>query len=251
LAVLVAGAGGAAAQGFNPFGDIHTTRAAQEAARRSAVQAPGLTTALRAQRAGSSASGGFAVTIGPTGPIPQGPITRVPLLEGGARPSISPVAPSTVSFASSYSAGTIVIDTAGRRLYYVLSSTRAYRYPISVGREGFTWRGTESVSRKTAWPDWRPPAEMRERDPRLPDLMTGGINNPLGAMAIYLGNTLYRIHGTNDTTTIGQAASSGCFRMTNGHVMHLAGLVSIGAKVHVLDRLPANVAERAGSGKSG
>ena len=113
-------------------------------------------------------------------------------------------------------------------LYFILSPTEAYQYPISVGREGFSWTGTEVISRKQEWPDWHPPEEMIARDPRLPDKMTGGIKNPLGAMALYLGNTLYRIHGTNDPKSIGRAASSGCFRMLNEHVLHLATLAGAG-----------------------
>lgn len=163
-------------------------------------------------------------------------------LEGGGRPSISPQAPPIVAFGGSYGAGNIVIDTRTRALYYVLGGGRAYRYSIAVGREGFSWTGTQRVSRIAAWPDWRPPAEMRERDPRLPELMTGGINNPLGSKAIYLGNTLYRIHGTNNAASIGSASSSGCFRMTNANVEHLARLVSVGARVTVLRNLPRNVA---------
>lgn len=163
------------------------------------------------------------------------------LLDGGARPSIAAATPATVPFVSGYAPGSIVIDSGGRALYYVQSSSSAYRYPIAVGREGFSWTGTETVSRKAAWPDWHPPLEMRQRDPRLPEKMTGGVNNPLGAMAIYLGNTLYRIHGTNDARTIGGATSSGCFRMTNSHVLHLSSLVGVGATVHVVARLPSTV----------
>jgi lipoprotein-anchoring transpeptidase ErfK/SrfK len=111
-------------------------------------------------------------------------------------------------------------------------------YPISVGREGFAWTGTETISRKAEWPDWYPPAEMRERDWRLPEKMTGGIKNPLGAKALYLGNSLYRIHGTNDAKSIGRAASSGCFRMLNGHIIDLAARVEIGTVVNVVSRLP-------------
>ena len=132
----------------------------------------------------------------------------------------------------------IVIDTSARRLYYVLPEGRAYEYPISVGREGFNWTGTETVSRKQEWPDWYPPAEMRQRDPRLPEKMTGGVRNPLGAVALYLGNTLYRIHGTNDVKSIGQAQSSGCFRMMNPAVVHLASVVEIGTPVSVVAELP-------------
>lgn len=163
-------------------------------------------------------------------------------LEGGARPSISPQAPPTVAFGGGYGAGNVVIDTRARALYYVLGGGRAYRYSIAVGREGFSWTGTQSVSRIAAWPDWRPPAEMRQRDPRLPELMTGGINNPLGAKAIYLGNTLYRIHGTNNPGSVGSASSSGCFRMTNANVEHLARLVTVGTRVTVVRSLPRNIA---------
>ena len=170
-------------------------------------------------------------------PLPLGPA----ILDGGPRPAIAPATPATVAFASGYAPGSVVIDSGGRGLYYVLSSSTAYRYPIAVGREGFSWTGTEKVSRKASWPDWHPPLEMRERDQRLPEKMTGGLRNPLGAVAIYLGNTLYRIHGTNDARSIGSASSSGCFRMTNAHAIHLSSLVNVGASVHVVSRLPATV----------
>jgi lipoprotein-anchoring transpeptidase ErfK/SrfK len=169
---------------------------------------------------------------------PEGPS----VVDGGARPSIDPIAPELVPFASQYAPGSIVIETRGKQLFFVKSATEAYRYPISVGRDGFTWNGTEKISRIAAWPDWHPPKEMRERDPSLPEKMTGGLKNPLGAKAIYLGNTLYRIHGTNDAKTIGQAASSGCFRMLNGHVLDLADRVQIGGAVTVVERLPADIA---------
>lgn len=172
-------------------------------------------------------------------------------LDGGPQPAISPSSPPTVRFSNSYGAGTVVIDTAGKSLFYVLSSTTAYKYPISVDRVGFTWTGTEKISRVASWPDWRPPAEMRERQPGLPEVMTGGIRNPLGAKALYLGNSLYRIHGTNDVKTIGQAASSGCFRMLNGHVVHLAGLAGVGTTVKVLNKLPSNVVSASGKGVNG
>ena len=160
------------------------------------------------------------------------------LADGGPRPTIEPEAPETVSFPNQYGTGTVVIDTARRKLYYVLSATEAYQYPISVGREGFRWTGTELISHKTPWPDWYPPEEMREREPHLPKKMTGGRRNPLGAFAIYLGQTQYRIHGTNDVKSLGRAASSGCFRMKNAHVLHLASLVEIGAIVEVMTKLP-------------
>ncbi len=157
---------------------------------------------------------------------------------GGPQPAITPKEPEKVTFPNEYGTGTVVIDTAGRKLYYVLSETEAYRYPISVGREGFRWTGTEMISRKAEWPDWHPPEEMRERDSSLPKRMTGGKRNPLGAMALYLGETLYRIHGTNDTKSLGRASSSGCFRMRNADVLHLASLVEIGTIVEVMKRLP-------------
>jgi lipoprotein-anchoring transpeptidase ErfK/SrfK len=156
---------------------------------------------------------------------------------GGPRPDIEPRAPKTVAFNSSERPGTIVINSAGRELFYVLGNGRAYRYRIAVGKEGFSWAGTERVSNVTQWPDWYPPDEMRERKPELPKMMTGGQNNPLGARAIYLGNTLYRIHGTNDPRSIGSASSSGCFRMLNKDVVHLASIVNIGSKVVVVNRL--------------
>lgn len=163
---------------------------------------------------------------------------RSAVRSGGGRPNIGPEAPERVTFNSNFAPNTIVIDSAARRLYYVLSPSQAYRYPISVGREGFSWTGTEVISRKQEWPDWHPPKEMISRDPRLPDKMTGGVRNPLGALALYLGDTLYRIHGTNDPSTIGQAASSGCFRMMNEHVVHLAGLADVGTPVTVVQSLP-------------
>ena len=179
---------------------------------------------------------------------PMGP----KLLEGGPRPDISPISPRPVSVSTGQSSGTIVIDTRGRQLFLVTGSDSALRYPISVGRDGFTWEGTEKISRVADWPDWHPPAEMRERDTRLPEKMLGGIRNPLGAKSLYLGNSLYRIHGTNDARTIGIAASSGCFRMLNGHVVDLANRVGVGTKVVVLQHLGAKpVASKAPDSTSG
>jgi lipoprotein-anchoring transpeptidase ErfK/SrfK len=142
--------------------------------------------------------------------------------------------------------GTIVIDTPNTYLYYVLGGGRAVRYGIGVGREGFTWSGVQTVSRKQEWPDWHPPAEMIARQPYLPRFMSGGPGNPLGARAMYLGSSLYRIHGTNDPTTIGHRVSSGCIRLTNEDVQDLYSRVTLGTKVVVLPdsrrRAPANVA---------
>ena len=157
---------------------------------------------------------------------------------GGERPAISRIAPQKVEFPSAYPVGSIVIDHKGRQLFFIQSSSEALRYPISVGREGFNWNGSEKISRIADWPDWHPPEEMRERDPSLPEKMSGGIRNPLGAKALYLGTSLYRIHGTNDARSIGRAASSGCFRMLNGHVVDLASRVEVGTVVTVVRRLP-------------
>ncbi|NNE25029.1 MAG: L,D-transpeptidase [Rhizobiales bacterium] len=143
----------------------------------------------------------------------------------------------TVSFNRNVKPGTIVIKTGERRLYYVLPGGRAIKYGIGVGRQGFTWRGRKRVSRKAEWPDWRPPARMIAREKKkgrnLPAFMPGGINNPLGARAMYLGGSIYRIHGTNQASTIGQAVSSGCIRMRNDEVTDLYKRVRIGALVIV------------------
>jgi lipoprotein-anchoring transpeptidase ErfK/SrfK len=130
--------------------------------------------------------------------------------------------------------GTIVIDTPHTYLYYVLGGGRAIRYAIGVGREGFTWSGVQKVSRKAEWPDWVPPAEMIKRQQYLPRWVAGGPGNPLGARAMYLGDTQFRIHGTNDPTTIGKKVSSGCVRLTNEDVIDLYGRTTLGAKVVVL-----------------
>jgi len=163
--------------------------------------------------------------------------------DGGARPEIVPKTPPTVVFAQDVPANSIVINTGARKLYYVLGNGQAYEYAVSVGREGFNWAGTETISRKQAWPDWHPPAEMRDRDPSLPEKMTGGIRNPLGAVALYLGTTLYRIHGTNDVKSIGRAESSGCFRMLNADVLHLASIAGVGTSVSVVQSAPQQVSQ--------
>jgi len=129
--------------------------------------------------------------------------------------------------------GTVIIDTQERHLYLIHDETHALRYGIGVGRDGFTWQGLLQVSHKSEWPDWRPPPEMIERQPYLPRFMAGGPGNPLGARAMYLGNTVYRIHGTNAPETIGQAVSSGCFRLVNDDVMDLYDRVQVGTKVIV------------------
>ena len=139
-----------------------------------------------------------------------------------------------VAYDGPHRPGTIVIDTPARQLYLVQSGGRAVRYGIGVGRPGFTWAGMKTVSAKREWPDWTPPAEMLKRRPDLPRHMAGGPDNPLGARALYLGSTLYRIHGTNEPHTIGQSVSSGCIRMMNDDVVDLYERVPVGAKVLVI-----------------
>lgn len=138
-----------------------------------------------------------------------------------------------VPFAEKHPAGTIVVKTNQRRLYYVLGNGQAIQYGIGVGRDGFRWSGVHSVSAKREWPDWTPPPQMLQRQPTLPRHMEGGPENPLGARAIYLGSTLFRIHGSNEEDTIGEANSSGCFRMTNSDVIDLYSRVKVGSTVIV------------------
>lgn len=139
-----------------------------------------------------------------------------------------------VDYTSRQTPGTVIIDTGNTFLYYVLNDRQAMRYGIGVGREGFTWSGQQTVARKAEWPDWHPPAEMVSRQPYLPRFMAGGPGNPLGARAMYLGETEYRIHGTNKPDTIGKRVSSGCIRLTNEDVVDLYDRVKVGAKVIVL-----------------
>ena len=150
-----------------------------------------------------------------------------------SRPSYNPVPREVVDYDGPHGANTIIVDTSERRLYYVLGDGKALKYGVGVGREGFQWAGVNRISRKAEWPGWTPPAQMRKRQPNLPAYMEGGPNNPLGARALYLGSTLYRIHGSNEPWTIGQAVSSGCIRMTNEDVMHLYDQVKVGTKVVV------------------
>ncbi len=140
----------------------------------------------------------------------------------------------TVDYRTNEAAGTIIIDTPNTYLYLVLGNGKALRYGIGVGREGFTWSGTQTITNKREWPDWTPPEEMIQRQPYLPRFMAGGPGNPLGARAMYLGSSIYRIHGTNDPSTIGHRVSSGCIRLTNENVTDLFNRVRIGTKVVVL-----------------
>jgi lipoprotein-anchoring transpeptidase ErfK/SrfK len=150
------------------------------------------------------------------------------------RPLASPIPRETVEYDGPYAPGTVIINTSERRLYFVMPGHQALRYGIGVGRPGFTWAGVTHIANKREWPDWTPPAQMLLRRPDLPRHMGGGIDNPLGARAMYLAGTLYRIHGSNEPDTIGQAVSSGCIRMTNDDVIDLYSRARVGATVVVL-----------------
>jgi lipoprotein-anchoring transpeptidase ErfK/SrfK len=150
------------------------------------------------------------------------------------RPLASPIPRETVGYDGPYAPGTIIINTSERRIYFVLPGHEALRYGIGVGRPGFTWAGVTHIANKREWPDWTPPSQMLLRRPDLPRHMEGGIDNPLGARAMYLAGTLYRIHGSNEPDTIGQAVSSGCIRMTNDDVIDLYSRARVGATVVVL-----------------
>jgi lipoprotein-anchoring transpeptidase ErfK/SrfK len=149
-----------------------------------------------------------------------------------------------VNYPTNEPAGTIIVDTPNTYLYLVLGNGRAMRYGIGVGRDGFTWSGVQSITRRAEWPDWHPPAEMIARQPYLPRYMAGGPGNPMGARALYLGNTIYRIHGTNAPHTIGQRVSSGCIRMTNEDVTDLYSRVNVGTRVVVLPQTGRHAAVR-------
>ena len=153
--------------------------------------------------------------------------------------SRAPIARELVAFREKVAPGTIIVDNSERRLYHVLGNGIAMKYAISVGRDGFIWKGTETVTRKTEWPTWTPPEDMRAREAKkgkiLPVSMKGGLDNPLGSRALYLGSSIYRIHGTNQPSSLGKAQSSGCIRMANEDVEHLYAQVSVGATVVVRD----------------
>jgi lipoprotein-anchoring transpeptidase ErfK/SrfK len=179
---------------------------------------------------------GTAVAATATAAIAEiDPLTRQPLVTyvDPAKAQATAIPREVVSFSGTYRPGTIVINTSERRLYFVLPDGKAVRYGVGVGRPGFDWAGSQTVTRKAEWPGWTPPAQMLKRRPDLPRYMPGGIDNPLGARALYLGSSLYRIHGSNEPETIGQAVSSGCFRMTNDDVMDLYDRVRVGATVYI------------------
>jgi lipoprotein-anchoring transpeptidase ErfK/SrfK len=179
---------------------------------------------------------GFILSSAPAAfAMPSGYASQFPaMVGGGERPLASPIPRQTVAYSGPYAPGTIVISTSERRLYFVLPGGQALKYGVGVGRPGFTWAGASYIANKREWPDWTPPAQMLLRRPDLPRHMVGGIDNPLGARAMYIAGTLYRIHGSNEPDTIGQAVSSGCIRMTNDDVVDLYGRASVGARVVVL-----------------
>jgi lipoprotein-anchoring transpeptidase ErfK/SrfK len=200
----------------------------------------------------SSAASAQALGYAPAQPgtFPQAYVTSAPVPE--SEDSVLPerLRRAVVNFDTREAPGTIIIDTGDTVLYYVLGQGRAIRYGVGVGRQGFTWSGVQTISRKAEWPDWYPPAEMVARQPYLPRFVAGGPGNPLGARAMYLGASEYRIHGTNDPTTIGKFVSSGCIRMTNEDVSDLFGRVDIGTKVVVLPKHAPLEAKGIGAGTS-
>jgi lipoprotein-anchoring transpeptidase ErfK/SrfK len=226
---------------YNPTGQRH-------AAPSYAAQTPAAAPAVRYASAESPMGGGFIEFLFGGGrpvapPRPSGEIYAhaghaAVMPEETIDPRRQPIDPiylrQVVSYPGTEKAGTIIIDTAKRFLFLVQGDGTAIRYGIGVGRDGFTWTGVKTVSSKKEWPDWRPPDEMLQRRPDLPGFMAGGPENPLGARALYLGSSLYRIHGSNEPWTIGQAVSSGCFRLRNEDVIDLYDRVKVGAKVVVI-----------------
>jgi len=195
---------------------------------------------------------GFAPMAQPTFPSDVASLPPADPTEGSASLSVLPerLRRMTVALNTSEAPGTIIIDTGNTVLYYVTAPGRAIRYGVGVGREGFTWSGVQAITNKAEWPDWHPPAQMIARQPYLPRFMAGGPGNPLGARAMYLGSSEYRIHGTNDPTTIGKFVSSGCIRLTNEDVTDLFNRVSVGTRVVVLPKNAIHLVARpiAGAG---
>ena len=195
------------------------------------------------------------------GPLPLFPFAMAPAVRAAPQLQTAPsneegvvaelparLKRQVIGYATQEAPGTIIIDTPNTYLYLVLGNGQAMRYGIGVGRDGFTWSGVQSITKKSEWPDWTPPAEMIARQPYLPRYMAGGPGNPLGARAMYLGGTIYRIHGTNAPGTIGTRVSSGCIRLTNEDVADLYSRVNVGTKVIVLpmDRHADNSVGRRG-----
>lgn len=183
-----------------------------------------------------------AALAGQVAPSQQdGPFQGVTIVPASASPTEDVAAEThgfkrgqVVAYDTAANPGDIIVDTKANRLYYVLGDGQAVMFRVATAKRGFEWRGTHQVSSKVKWPDWRPPAEMRKRRPDLPRYMAGGPNNPLGARALYLGSSIYRIHGTNEPSSIGKAASSGCIRMLNEDVSELYRHVKLGARVTVM-----------------
>ena len=184
----------------------------------------------------SLATSAFASPFFPFGPPNQAPVAQMPDYEATDEGAELPARfkRQIVDYRTTEQPGTIVIDTPNTSLYLVLGNGKAMRYGIGVGREGFTWSGTQTISKKAEWPDWTPPAEMIERQPYLPRFMAGGPGNPLGARAMYLGASVYRIHGSNEPWTIGGNVSSGCIRLRNADVIDLYSRVQVGTRVVVM-----------------
>jgi lipoprotein-anchoring transpeptidase ErfK/SrfK len=196
--------------------------------------------ALRPPEAIGGAPGGVTGSVQQSPMGPDGRPMVLSALPPDEQPEVAPaqLAPNLrrqeVTFPTKEPAGTLIVDTPNTYLYYVLGGGRAIRYGVRVGRDGFTWTGVQKISRKAEWPDWHPPTEMIERQPYLPRFMAGGPGNPLGARAMYLGSTVYRIHGTNQPSTIGKFVSSGCIGMLNEDVSDLFDRVKVGTRVVVL-----------------
>lgn len=198
------------------------------------LQSPSEAAMLRSFRLALIA--GTAVAATATAAVAEiDPLTRQPLVTyvDPAKAQATAIPREVVSFGGTYRPGTIVINTSERRLYFVLPDGKAVRYGVGVGRPGFDWAGSQTITRKAEWPGWTPPAQMLKRRPDLPRFMPGGPENPLGARAMYLGSTLYRIHGSNEPETIGQAVSSGCIRMLNEDVIDLYERAKVGTRVVV------------------
>jgi lipoprotein-anchoring transpeptidase ErfK/SrfK len=208
---------------------------------------------------GALAVGALAFTTAPASATPLFPLMTTPTVQpapaqaasednqGSAAELPARLRRQIVSYPTREAPGTVIIDTPNTYLYYVLGGGQAIRYGIGVGREGFTWSGVQSVTKKAEWPDWTPPPEMIARQPYLPRYMAGGPGNPLGARAMYLGGTVYRIHGTNAPATIGTHVSSGCIRLTNADVSDLYSRVNVGTKVIVMpmtDRRADNAGDK-------
>ncbi len=225
IGLMLGACGGAAAQGYMP-------------------QTPPMVMAAQQPQMRGNMGGGFIEFLFGNNPryMPAPPPTiysnPAPMQQAALDPQAYPIDPQflrqEVDYNSAEAPGTIVIDTPNHFLFLVESGGRAIRYGIGVGRPGFTWSGVHTISAKKEWPDWVPPKEMLARQPYLPHFMSGGPNNPLGARAMYLGSTMYRIHGSNEPWTIGQNVSSGCIRLRNVDVIDLYDRVKIGAKVVVM-----------------